>query len=195
MIKLYEVHKSARNFSHGLDLSQRMQKRASLQLVRINKSMHDRLFHRYSRIPEIPLSMQTFHQNSRKPWTLSVKYSLSPHSLHWQAMLFSPQASDVSNLRWRARFCVNIVVNLCCMKYLFRKYISFLTRHLLSCLRIFPLVRPKKWSACMSWENIYEKHLASTTLSQDMLQQLLSSIWWCLSNPFKAARRRDGNAA
>ena len=47
----------------------------------------------------------------------------------------------------------------------------------------------------MSWENIYEKHLASTTLSQDMLQQLLSSIWWCLSNPFKAARRRDGNAA
>ena len=112
----------------------------------------------------------------------------------------SPQASDVSNLRWRARFCVNIVVNpwcytVQCMKYLFRKYISFLTRHLLSCLRIFPLVRLKKWSACMSWENIYEKHLASTTLSQDMLQQLLSSIWWCLSNPFKAARRRDGNAA
>ena len=62
----------------------------------------------------------------------------------------SPQASDVSNLRWRARFCVNIVVNLCCMKYLFRKYISFLTRHLLSCLRIFLLVQPKKWSACMS---------------------------------------------
>ena len=66
----------------------------------------------------------------------------------------SPQASDVSNLRWRARFCVNIVVNPCftvqCTKYLFRKYISFLTRHLLSCLRIFPLVRLKKWSACMS---------------------------------------------
>ena len=106
----------------------------------------------------------------------------------------SPPASDVSNLRWRARFCVNIVVNPCCytvqsMKYLFRKYISFLTRHLLSCPRIFPFVRLKKWSACMSWENIYEKHLASTTLSQDMLQQLLSSIWWCLSNPFKAARR------